>query len=75
MQARHVHVIAERNVGWKIQTEGSSPSSEVFEDRDEAIKVAGEQARREGVDLYVHGPDGRIRDHRSYAPLHRPFRS
>jgi len=51
---------------WSVRTSGSSRASSIHATQAEAIKVARDNARKQGTDLYIHGSDGRIREHDSY---------
>ncbi len=51
---------------WAVRSSGASRASRVVSTQAEAIKIAREQAKRNGTELYVHGRDGRIRERDSY---------
>ena len=62
-QSRHVVPHGDR---WSVRKAGSSRVSSTFDTQQAAIEKAREAARRDGVELYVHGRDGRIRERSSY---------
>ncbi|GAB5376358.1 MAG: hypothetical protein AcusKO_28200 [Acuticoccus sp.] len=62
-QSRHVVPHGSR---WGVRKAGASRVSGTFETQQAAIDKAREVAQREGVELYVHGRDGRIRERNSY---------
>ncbi|TXL71737.1 DUF2188 domain-containing protein [Vineibacter terrae] len=51
---------------WSVRSAGASHASGTFETKREASDNAREKARREGGELYIHGRDGRIREHSSF---------
>jgi diacylglycerol kinase family enzyme len=59
------HVVP-RDGEWAVRREGSSRDTKRFETQDEAIREARRIARNQGLELLVHGRDGRIRERRSY---------
>lgn len=62
-ESRHV---VPHGRGWAVRKTGASRVSATFETQQAAIEKARDVARREGVELYVHGSDGRIRERSSY---------
>lgn len=65
MAKKRQHVIP--NGGkWSVMTAGASRASKTFRTREEAIRAATERAKKQGTELYVHAPDGRILERNSY---------
>jgi hypothetical protein len=60
-----VHVVPSET-GWRVETEGSSRARSTHQTQAEATRAAREVARREKVELLVHGRNGRIRERSSY---------
>ncbi|WP_341484300.1 DUF2188 domain-containing protein [Chelativorans petroleitrophicus] len=58
--------------GGVSRTAGASRASGTYATQQEAIDVARERARREGVELYIHGRDGRNRERSSYGRYTHP---
>lgn len=62
---RDIHVVPHPR-GWATRTEGASRAGMVFGTQAEAIERGRAQARRERVELVIHGQDGRVRESDSY---------
>jgi len=52
--------------GWQVIREGSSRASSVHDTQSEAQQAAIPTARRDGVEVVTHRPNGQIRDSDSY---------
>lgn len=65
MTRKNIHVVP-RGDEWAVRREGASRASKVIATQREATEAARETARRENVELIVHGEDGRIRSRDSY---------
>jgi len=65
MTKRDIHVVPHKD-GWATRTEGASRVGSQHGTQRDAISQGREQARREGVELVIHRPDGRIRDSDSH---------
>lgn len=65
MTKKGVHVTP-RGGKWAVRSSGASRASRVVDTQREARNIAKEQAQRNGVELYVHGRDGRIRERNTY---------
>jgi uncharacterized protein YdaT len=63
--AKNQHVVP-RCGKWAVMGDGSKRASKVVSTQKEAIDVARRIARNQGVDVVIHGTDGRIRDKDSY---------
>lgn len=70
---KSLHVVA-RNDGWVIRKEGSSRATSVYKTQRDAVEAAREMARKDNVELVIHGRDGRIRERDSYNPDPMPPR-
>lgn len=65
MSQKSVHVVP-RGGKWAVRSSGAAKASKIVNTQDEAREIAREQAKRSGVELYVHGRNGRIRERNSY---------
>jgi hypothetical protein len=65
MKSRDQHVVP-RGDKWGVRSSGAEKVSRLYRTQQEAIEQARERARRDGVELYIHGRDGRIRERNSY---------
>lgn len=72
MQA-NLHVMP-HGEGWDVIHEGSRYAESHHTTQDEAIAAGTERARREKVELLIHGRDGQIRARNSFGhdPRHIP---
>lgn len=71
MAKRSQHVLP-HNAGWAVRGSGTSRVSEVFGTQQEALNRASEIARRDGVELFIHGRDGRIAERSSFEKAPNP---
>jgi hypothetical protein len=60
-----IHVVPSAN-RWRVEVEGSGRASSTHETQAEARSAGREVARRNKVELLVHGRNGRIRDRSTY---------
>lgn len=65
MSSKGQHVVPSGGK-WKVVRSGAARASRVFDTQKDAVERATEIARNDRAELYIHGPDGRIRDRRSY---------
>lgn len=65
MTKKDVHVVPHKE-GWATKKEGAGRAGAVTDTQKQAIERAREQARREHVEVVIHGRDGKIRDSDSY---------
>ena len=63
--AGNQHVVPHRDK-WAVRGEGNKRNTRVVATREQAIAAARGIARNRGVDVVIHGRDGRIRDKDSY---------
>ena len=57
-----LHVVPDGFEGWMLLFEAATEPEGYYDTQQEAIGAGLELARRRGVDLHIHGEDGRIRD-------------
>lgn len=62
---RDIHVVPHQD-GWATRKEGADRAGSVHDRKGDALDQARDQARRERVEVVVHGKDGRIQDSDSY---------
>lgn len=70
MTRKSIHVI-KHDGQWAAKSEGSKRARILAPTQGEAIEAARRMARREHVELVIHGRDGRIRARDSYG--HDPY--
>ena len=68
--AKPIHVVPHGDQ-WAWRREGSERVSGITDTQGEAIKDARPAAQRDGVELYIHRPDGQIRDRDTHG--HDPY--
>ncbi|MFJ1260832.1 DUF2188 domain-containing protein [Cupriavidus sp. CuC1] len=61
MSPRNIHVVRMEAGRWAVAVEGADEAPSQHASREEAIAVGAERAKQSGVELVVHGRDGRIR--------------
>ena len=61
----NIHVVP-RDGGWAVVREGAERDSSHHDTQADAIDAARQTAERERLELFIHRPDGRIRDRDSY---------
>jgi len=65
MSKKNQHIVPTEN-GWGIRGEGNSRLTKVTPTKAEALEVGKEIAKNQGVELFIHGKDGKIQDRDSY---------
>ena len=65
MAKRNQHVVPHAE-GWAVKPEGGKRPSSVHDTQQEAIDRAREIARNQESEIFIHRPDGRIRERDSY---------
>lgn len=65
MSKPNVHVVPHGD-DWAFRREGSDRVSEISRTQGDAERRGREVAQREGVELFIHRPDGQIRERNSY---------
>lgn len=75
MEKKSLHVVKASKGGWAVRRTGSFRSSSTFSSQGAALTYARKNAKSEGSEVFVHRPDGTIRDWDSYgADPHPPKR-
>ena len=54
MAKKDIHVVPHED-GWATRKEGAERAGGVFDNKADAVEQAWEQARRERVDVIIHG--------------------
>lgn len=62
---RDIHVVP-HNDGWATRKEGAQRVGTTTDTQKQAIERARDQAKREKVEVVIHGRDNKIRDSDSY---------
>ncbi|RDK05879.1 DUF2188 domain-containing protein [Cupriavidus lacunae] len=62
MHAHNIHVIPTGKYGWVVEVEGEDEASAEYLTQDQAVAAGTEKAKEDGVELFVHGRDGKIRE-------------
>ncbi len=65
MTKKDIHVI-KHNEGWATKKEGAGRVGVVTDTQKQAIERARDQAKRERVEVVIHGRNNKIRDSDSY---------
>ncbi|MBU4188255.1 MAG: DUF2188 domain-containing protein [Propionicimonas sp.] len=65
MGKKSIHVVPTGD-RWGTIRDGGSRHSNLADTQREVIAAARDQARRDGVELFIHGEKGQIRDRNSY---------
>lgn len=60
------HVTPHPDGGWQVKGAGNSRATVRTDTQAEAISIAREIARNQGSELFIHRPNGQIRDRNSY---------
>ncbi|GJG97734.1 DUF2188 domain-containing protein [Cupriavidus pauculus] len=60
----NIHVVPAGD-GWAVEVAGGG-GRKVFGTQEEAIEAGTERARRDKVELLIHGRDGQIRERNSF---------
>ncbi|WP_082818952.1 DUF2188 domain-containing protein [Cupriavidus nantongensis] len=64
MPARNIHVVPSGD-GWAVEIEGAQ-GGDVHATQEAAITAGTERAKRDQVELIIHGRDGQIRERNSF---------
>lgn len=65
MSGKNQHVVPHED-GWAVRGEGNSRVTSTHDTQAEAIDRAREIAQNQESELFIHRPDGRIRERDSY---------
>jgi hypothetical protein len=63
--SKNVHIVP-HDSGWAVRIEGNDRASSVHSTQRGATQAGRDRARRDGVEILIHGEDGRIRARDSY---------
>ena len=66
--SRASHVVPQGEK-WVVIRDGNSRPSSVHETKSEAVDTARRLARKERSQVFIHGRDGRIRDHMNFGEV------
>ncbi|WP_298692977.1 DUF2188 domain-containing protein [uncultured Sphingomonas sp.] len=66
MTKKGQHVVPNGN-GWSVKKAGGVKASSNHPTQAGAVQAATQIAKNQKTELYVHGKDGRIREHNSYS--------
>jgi hypothetical protein len=61
-----IHVVKHPSGGWATRREGADRVGSRHPTQQDAVNSARERAKREALEVVIHGRDGRIRDSDSY---------
>ncbi|WP_046656927.1 DUF2188 domain-containing protein [Lysobacter capsici] len=65
MSKKDVHVVPHPE-GWAVKREGADRASSIHDRKADALDVGRDLARKDEVELVIHGQDGNIQDSDSY---------
>ena len=65
MAKRNQHVVPYRG-RWAVRGAGSQRATSIHETQRDAIRSARDTAIRQGTEVVIHRPNGKIRDRNSY---------
>ena len=65
MKRSNIHIVP-RESGWAVRREGATRDSSHHQTQSSATSAGRETAKRDGVELLIHGRDGRIRERDSH---------
>jgi len=63
--AANIHITKHDN-GWQTKRAGSDRASAVYKTQAEAIKAGTVSARKDKVEILIHGVDNKIRERNSF---------
>jgi uncharacterized protein YdaT len=59
--AKNQHVVPHRK-GWAVKGDGNERATKVADTQQKALAIARRIARNQGVDVVIHGRDGKVTD-------------
>ncbi len=65
MTKKNVHVVPHDN-GWAVKSAGASKAKSVHQTQQQAIDAGRSTAMGRESELFIHRPDGRIRERNTY---------
>lgn len=66
MSKKSIHVVTHPNGGWAVRRSGAARASRTFVTQSAAIDYGKDVAKKATSELYIHRPNGLIRDRNSY---------
>ncbi|MBT9546818.1 MAG: DUF2188 domain-containing protein [Candidatus Sericytochromatia bacterium] len=66
MSGKNQHVVPNGNNGWGVRGEGNERLTARTSTQAEAIQIATGIARNQQSELFIHRPNGQIRERNSY---------
>ncbi|MFN2526412.1 MAG: DUF6766 family protein [Actinomycetota bacterium] len=58
---KDLHILPDEMQGWQLRAADSTEPEGYYDTQEEAIRAGRELARKQGVELHVHGVDGKVR--------------
>lgn len=71
MTKPNVHVVPHDD-GWAVRRTGAGRVASKHPTQAEAIEAARTRAKRDQIEVFIHGADGRIRERNSYGADPQP---
>ncbi|WP_244789368.1 DUF2188 domain-containing protein [Cupriavidus pauculus] len=65
MSGKNIHVVPAGENGWAVEAVGGG-QREIFDTQEAAIQAGTERAKKDKVELLIHGRDGQIRERNSF---------
>ena len=62
----NIHVVPTERDGWAVEVEGTDGPASLYSTSEEAIAAGIARAKKDKVELLVHGRDGQIRVRNSF---------
>lgn len=66
MNKKDSHHVVPHNDAWAVRRSGSDRVSGTYDTQADAIKSGREISRNQGTELFIHRPNGQIRDRDSH---------
>lgn len=63
------HVVPKPSGEWAIKRDGAAKAIKVFSTKGDAVEFAREISRKQGVEIVIHGRDGRIMSTHTYGQV------
>lgn len=63
------HIVPKPPGEWAIKREGAESAIKVFSTKGDAVEFAREISRKQGVEIVIHGHDGRIMSTHTYGQV------
>lgn len=62
----NIHVVASKNGGWDVKRDGAVKAAGHFDTKEEAVDFAKDQGKKNNVEVFIHGEDGKIESRKSF---------